>query len=284
MSRTRDAHDEPRARLREAAGAHEPDRARILARVERGMAGTRAGRPARGAPSLGWVRVVGATAAVAGILTVVGYAAASAVRDDGPARRTVAVSPNPDPSRDPTGRAPASPGPGRRSGTPAERDRPEPSRPGTPPGATATAVAGAPSGNAADGPLRSEGSVDPHSNAFWAQSDVTLRTGERLTALTVELRVRQTGGVSGTGSWGSLPEGDFTTTVTERDGFLVYTWVLRAGRTVWPGEWVFAGQYDHDRGGRDAGDDGYTVTATTTDGRRAAVAGDFTSGGADGGS
>jgi hypothetical protein len=31
--------DELRARLREAAEAHEPDRARILARVERGMSG-----------------------------------------------------------------------------------------------------------------------------------------------------------------------------------------------------------------------------------------------------
>ncbi|MEU7053292.1 hypothetical protein AB0A67_34025, partial [Streptomyces eurythermus] len=35
--RRQDVHDELRARLHEAAEAHEPDRARILARVERGM-------------------------------------------------------------------------------------------------------------------------------------------------------------------------------------------------------------------------------------------------------
>ena len=79
-----------------------------------------------------------------------------------------------------------------------------------------------------------------------------------------------------TGAWRSPPEADFTTTVAERDGFLVYTWALKPGRTVWPGEWVFAGQYDHARGGRDAKDDGYTVTAATKDGERSSVAGDFT--------
>lgn len=34
----RDVHDELRVRLHEAAEAHEPDRERILARVQRGMA------------------------------------------------------------------------------------------------------------------------------------------------------------------------------------------------------------------------------------------------------
>ncbi|MEU0456617.1 hypothetical protein ABZ322_27255, partial [Streptomyces sp. NPDC006129] len=112
-----------------------------------------------------------------------------------------------------------------------------------------------------DGPLWSDGSVDPHSNDFWAQSNITLKTREQLTDLTVQLRVAQTGGVSDTGAWRSLPEHDFTLTVAEQDGFLVYTWTLKEGRTVPAGEWVFAGQFDHDRGGRDAGADRYTVTA-----------------------
>jgi hypothetical protein len=44
----RDVHEELRARLCEARAAHEPDRARILARIERGMAAeARLGRPAR---------------------------------------------------------------------------------------------------------------------------------------------------------------------------------------------------------------------------------------------
>ncbi|MEU9141381.1 hypothetical protein AB0D33_36530 [Streptomyces sp. NPDC048404] len=285
MRESREVHDELRARLREAAGAHEPDRARVLARVERGMAGSGERRPPRAArrPPLGWVRVLGATAAVAGVLAVGGYAVASAVKDDGPARRTVAVSPAPDPSPDPAGRVPATPGAGPRSGTPEVSGRPRPSPSPTPAPTGPAAPARAPGGDTADGPLRSDGSVDPHSDDFWAQSDVSLRTTEQLTSLSVTLKVRQTGGVSRTGAWLSLPGSDFTTAAGERDGFLVYTWTLKPGRTVRPGAWIFASQYGHDRGGRDAKDDGYTVTATVRGGERASVAGDFAARDTDGG-
>ncbi|MFJ6075428.1 hypothetical protein ACIQFU_32135 [Streptomyces sp. NPDC093065] len=224
-----DVDGELRARLHEAAGAHRPDRARMLARIEHGKAvGDR--RPAR-RPLPGWVRVAGATAAVAAVLVAGGYTVASAVRDDAGVRRPVATSPG---SREPGAREP--------------------------------------------GPLRSSGVVDPHSNEFWAQSNVTLRVGAPLTALTVELRVAQTGSVTSTGAWRSLPEGDFTFTADERDGFLVYRWTLREGRTVPAGEWVFAGQYNHERGGRDAGGDRYSATATAGSGRLS-VAGGFTAGG-----
>ncbi|MFE2537171.1 hypothetical protein [Streptomyces sp. NPDC059371] len=285
MRESREVHDELRVRLRAAARFHEPDRARILARVERGMTGSGERPPRRTArpPLPGWARVLGATAAVAGVLAAGGYAVAPAVRDDGPAPRTVAVPPAPDPSPDPTGRAVVTPGPGPRSGTPEASDGPRPS-PSDTSAATGTATpARTPAGNTADGPLRSDGSVDPHSDDFWAQSDVSLRTTKRLTSLAVTLKVGQTGGVSEAGAWLSLPGSDFTTRVAERDGFLVYTWTLRPGRTVWPGTWVFAGQYGHDRGGRDVKDDGYTVTATAADGERASVAGDFTARSADGG-
>lgn len=276
----RDVHDELRARLREAAEAHEPDRAHILARIERGMAEEtrpthRARRPLSG--WAGWARLAGATAAVAGVLGVGGYAVASAVRNAEPADRTVVVSPTPVDSPDATSRAPLPPddpaptgGTSERpSGTPSaesseEARDPEDSAPSRPPVAEGVE----------SGPLWSDGSVDPHSNEFWAQSNLTLKTREELTALTVELRVALTDGVTSTGAWRSLPEQDFTLTVEERDGFLVYRWVLVEGRTVPAGEWVFAGQYDHARGGRDAGDDAYTMTATA-DGEQHAVGGDF---------
>ncbi|MGQ4443611.1 hypothetical protein ACN6LI_001274, partial [Streptomyces violaceoruber] len=96
-----------------------------------------------------------------------------------------------------------------------------------------------------------------------------------LTALTVELRVAQTGSVTSTGAWRSLPEDDFAFTVGERAGFLVYRWTLKEGRTVPAGEWVFAGQYNHERGGRDAGGDRYSATATAASGRLT-VRGGFT--------
>ncbi|MFD5220027.1 hypothetical protein [Streptomyces tendae] len=223
----RDVDEELRARLRAAAGEHRPDRTRILARVERGMAaGNR--RPTRvGLP--GWVRVAGATAAVAGVLVAGGYTVASAVRDDVSARRPVAAPP------------------GSRETGPRETGSRE-------------------TGSRESGPVWSSGAVDPHSNEFWAQSNVTLGTSTPLTSLTVELRVAQTGSVTSTGAWRSLPEDDFTFTLDERDGFLVYRWTLKEGRTVPAGEWMFAGQYNHERGGRDAGGDRYSAAATAASG------------------
>ncbi|MFG3005505.1 hypothetical protein [Streptomyces calvus] len=272
MTMRRDVHEELRARLHDAAGAHEPDRERILARVERGMAGpARTGHRAVHRPVFGWLRVAGATAAVAGVLALGGYAVASAVKgEEAPPQRQVAVSPTPTPSPEATSRPPE---------PPADRS-PDPTA-GSRDDATAPAGTPGPSGGDArppagveDGPLWSDGSVDPHSNEFWAQSNVTLRTRTELTALTVRLRIEQTGGVSSTGAWRSLPEDDFALTVAERDGFLVYTWTLKEGRTVAPGEWVFAGQYNHERGGRDAGGDTYTATAAAG-AARVAVGGDF---------
>ncbi|WP_458243020.1 hypothetical protein [Streptomyces sp. MAI_2237] len=270
--RQQDVHDELRARLHEAVEAHEPDRARMLARIERGMGSEagRAGHRATRTPVWSWVRVVGATTAVAGMLAVGGYAVASAVKGDAaPRQQTVAVSPTPTPSPDATSRAPVppvEPAPSRTPGTHRPSGTPSPTKP------PVTVLPSA--GGESDGPLWADGSVDPHSNDFWAQSDITLKTSARLTSLVVQLKVAQTGGVSDTGAWRSLPEQDFDLAVGERDGFLVYTWTLKAGRTVPTGAWVFAGQYNHQRGGRDAKDDGYTIRATA-EGRQRAVGGDF---------
>ncbi|MFF7337170.1 hypothetical protein ACFZAT_07475 [Streptomyces sp. NPDC008163] len=228
--------EELSGRLREAAEAHRPDRARMLARIERGMAGGRPAprsvRPPRAVRP--WLRVAGATAAVCGVLAAGAFAATSA-GDDGRARGgRVASAPSV------TAKAPHSPA----AKAPL---RPE------------------------DGPLWTGGVVDPHSNAYWAQSNVTLRTTEPLSALTVELRVAQTGGVNSTGSWRSLPEPDFTVSVDESGGFLVYRWTLRPGRTVPAGTHTFAGQYNHAEGDRDATGDTVTAHAVRASGGEAAV-------------
>ncbi|MEV5737184.1 hypothetical protein [Streptomyces sp. NPDC052292] len=279
--RRRDGHEELRARLHEAAEAHEPDRARILARVERGTGaqdppGRRGVRP----PVAGRLKVLAAAGAAA-VLAVGGYAVASAVRQEPPARRTVAVSPappsTPAPSPDAANRPPAhsaGPVPGATHTVPG----PDPAAPRAPESSVPPPAAR----SGQQGPLWSDGSVDPHGNDFWAQSDVTLRTSRRLSALTVELRIAQTGGVSSTGAWCTLPEADFTQRAEERGGFLVFTWTLKDGRTVPAGEWIFAGQYDHARGGRDAKDDSYTITGAA--GARYTVTGAFAAhdGGGDG--
>ncbi|WP_425835378.1 hypothetical protein [Streptomyces fractus] len=214
-----------RQQLREAADAHRPDRARMLARVERGMHERPATDEPERRPAVGWLRIAGITAGVVGALAVGGFAVGSALRPDPAPPRQVTVSP----ARSPQG---------------------------------------------AD-PLWADGSVDPGSNRYWAQSNVTFKTKSELDGLTVELRVAQTGKVSSTGHWRSLPAADFTESVTERGGFLVYRWVLRPGRTVPVGEHVFAGQYDHAEGGRDAGADDYVVTGRTGGGQRVSVDGDF---------
>jgi hypothetical protein len=272
MTMRRDVHEELRARLHEAAGAHEPDRERILARVERGMAGPAgSGHRATRPPVFGWMRVAGATAAVAGVLAVGGYAVASAVKEEtaAPQQQDVATSPTPTPSPEATSRAPAPPV------DPTPSAPPERSESAPPPSRTpSTSVTGRPPAATEDGPVWSDGSVDPHSNDFWAQSNITIKTRAELTALTVRLSVAQTGGVSDAGAWRSLPEQDFTLTVDERDGFLVYTWTLKEGRKVPAGEWVFAGQFDHERGGRDAGADRYAVTAAAGS-ERLSVGGGF---------
>ncbi|MGW0310862.1 hypothetical protein [Streptomyces flavidovirens] len=230
--------DELRRQLREAAEAHRPDRARMLARVERAMTPGRPGPSDRHAgASASWLRITGATAAVAGLLVAGGYAVASATRDERP---THSIAPPPAP--------PA---------TGADR--------------------------AEDDYLRADGLVDPHSNRYWAQSNVRLKTREPLTELTVELRVTQTGGVTDTGSWRSLPAGDFTVSVREEDDALVFRWSLKAGRTVPAGQHVFAGQYNHAEGARDAGDDTFSASATArTNGEKVTLHGDFTGPVADG--
>ncbi len=227
------ADENLRERLREAARAHEPDRARMLARVERGMtdsadAGTERRRPPR---ARSWPRIALAAAATTGALVAGGYAVTAAVRPPEPPGK---VTTRPLPPAGPGERLPASP--------PAPPDGD-----GTP--------------RTEDGPLWSDGSVDPHSNAYWAQSNVTVQTKRPLTAFTVELRIARTGGVNDTGHWSTLPAADFTVSVGERDGALVYRWTLKAGRTVPAGRHVFAGQYNHAEGGRDAKDDVYTATA-----------------------
>ncbi|WP_329493807.1 hypothetical protein [Kitasatospora herbaricolor] len=250
-------NEEISRRLREAAEAHEPDRARILARVERGVAdpAVRHRTPSirRSGP-----RAVLAGLATAGILATGGLAVAAIVGAPSPPPATAPAVPSPTPTPTPT--------PSTRSTTaaPAPTTAPSSPRP-TPSAATRTQ----------NGSLWSEGSMDGHSNAFWAQSDLTLRSTQPLTSLTVELRIAQTGDVRDTGNWRTLPSDDFTVTVQETGGALLYRWVLKPGRTVPAGQHEFAAQYNHATGTRKTTGDSYRVNAQSAGGS-SAVWGGFT--------
>ncbi|MFD3545813.1 hypothetical protein ACFWUW_09335 [Streptomyces sp. NPDC058655] len=224
---------------------HEPDRDGMLARVRHGV--SRHSRPdRRAARPLSWPRVTLATLASTAALLTAGYTIATTVHTSGP-RQDAATSP-------------AAPAP-----LPTTDGALTPSVPAVPAAPPRTQ----------DGPLRSDGVVDPHSNAYWSQSNITLQTGAPLDALTLEVRIVQTGGVASTGAWRTLPEGDFTLTTTDEDGILVYRWTLTPGRTVPPGQHVFAVQYNHAPGRRAATADTYAVTATTAKGQRHTLTGTF---------
>ncbi|MFD3654715.1 hypothetical protein [Streptomyces sp. NPDC058620] len=268
--------DDLRRRLRGAAHTHTPDRERMRARVERGMGGHEAAAAHRAPrPAMSWLRVVSATASVAGVFAVGGYAVASSVSDEDPPPQSVATTSAP--VATPT-TPPAAPEPLRTSASPT----PSAPRPTATPQARRSSAppksepSQSRSPSAAD-LLWADGSIDPGSRAYWAQSNVTIKAKKPLTALTVELRIARSAEAAETGHWLSLPAEDFEVAVDEDDGFLVYRWSLRAGRTVPVGTHVFAGQYNHPEGGRDAGDDVYTVEAGTTGppGERDEVRGDF---------
>ncbi|MFF8842311.1 hypothetical protein ACF08N_06185 [Streptomyces sp. NPDC015127] len=271
--------DDLRGRLHRAANAHRPDRERMLARIERGMerGGAAPGLSRARRPAPPWLRVAGAASAVAGVLAAGGLGAAAVLQGGRPDPQTVATAPTT--AAPPAGPA-ASPGPDRSAGTnaPAPRRTPQPSPP-----ASSSSGTGAERDTPARGEttepdspetmepardlLRAAGAIDPGSSVYWAQSNVTVEVETQLTELVVELRVAPNGDPADTGNWRSLPAGDFDVEVRESDGALVYRWTLKDGRTVPPGRHVFAGQYDHAEGERDAGEDSYTVTAGSGDER-----------------
>ena len=258
--------DDISRRLHEAAEAHQPDRARILARVQRGTASAAGQRPpglpraprirrvpgVRRGPGVGrsWPKVA---LAAAGVLAVAGLSLGR-----------LALPPTPQPNSAATSTAPAPTG----SAAPTSRGAASsvPPAPGRPDPTTGGGTPTPPADRTSDGPLSSEGSVDPHSTVYWAQSGLTLTVTAPVTALTVELRIAQTGGVRSTGQWQTDPGDDYTVTVRETDGALVYRWELRPGRTVPAGQHVFAAQYNHAAGPRDPAGDGYDARATAPDG------------------
>ncbi|MFD9359070.1 hypothetical protein [Streptomyces sp. NPDC060031] len=249
-------------RLREAADAHQPDRARMrarveLARIERGA--SRAPVRHRPLPILrSWPKAALACFATAGILATGGFAVAGIVRTPPPSNTPTAPAvPSPvgaSPSTSPTAVSPP------RTSAPPTSAGPTPSTP-APGGSRPTPSA---SSRVQSGPLWSEGSIDPHSTVYWAQSNVVLKATQPLTSLTVEVRIAQTGDVRNTGNWRTLPSDDFTVTVQETGGALVYHWALKAGRTVPAGQHEFAVQYNHATGVRSAADDSYRVDALSS--------------------
>jgi hypothetical protein len=269
-------NEEIRSQLHEAADAHQPDRGRILARVQRGMASAdvRHHRPGIARP---WPKVALAGLAAASVLASAGIAVASIIQT-APAHPDTATTPA---VPAPSGTASSTPSPRTSDSsvpppTPSQPPRTTTSRPTSATSSASGTGSAPPDGNhTSDGPLSSKGSIDPHSHIYWTQSTLTLNTTQPLTTLTVELRIAQTGGVQTGGHWQTGPSDDFTTTVQETGGALVYRWDLKPGRTVPAAQHTFAAQYNHGGGARDTHTDNYRAQATAADGAHA-VRGGFT--------
>ncbi|MER7581196.1 hypothetical protein [Kitasatospora sp. NPDC097691] len=249
--------------LREAAEGHQPDRARMLARVQRGAAGPAARHRARSGLR-SWPKAALAGLAAAGILATGAFAAAGIARTQPPSDTTTTApsAPSPTVTPSPSVTAPPTVTPSPTPSAPPVTSGPAPAAT-TPPTARPTPPA---SPRAQNGPLWSEGSIDAHSTVYWGQNNLILRTTQPLTSLTVELRIAQTGDVRDTGNWRTLPSDDFTVTVQESGGALVYRWVLKPGRTVPVGQHEFAGQFNHATGVRSAANDSYRVDTQSVGG------------------
>ena len=113
------------------------------------------------------------------------------------------------------------------------------------------------------GYLSADVGVDPGSNPYWAQSHVYVNSTVPLSDLRVDVRVAQTGGVDGTGTWTSLGN-QVDVTITNVGDAIEYVFKLKRGVTLPPGTYYFKAQYNHAQGARDAQYDAYDVTAVAS--------------------
>ena len=251
--------------LRREAERHVPDRDAMLTRIVR----TRS-QPARSRWALS-LRPVAAAASVVATL-VVGFAGIKLIGDRPEQDRTPTATegspsatpgtptPPPAPSSAPASRQPRG-GSGNQGGGEA------PERP-------ANATTGAtPSWQPSNGFLTSTAVVDSHSISTWAQGNVTLTSTEAITALEVVINVAKTEGVKDAGRWTTIPEAMVDAAVTEEKDRLVYRFSLKNG-TLAAGSYVFAVQYLHADGARDASVDNYGALATAG-GKQVPVTGAF---------
>ncbi|OJF13242.1 hypothetical protein [Couchioplanes caeruleus] len=208
--------------------------------------------------------MAGAALAVAAVLGVGGVArwalSGDGDRDTAPAA-TPATSPAVTPSAAPTIASPA-PRPSTAAPRPSSAATTKPPA-STPPGHT----------QVEQGPLWSDGSVRAGGDNA-ARSEITLKLGEPVTALTITVRVKRTRGFSDQGAVHDVTTARIDSQVIQEPDVLTYRFTLAAGATLGTGTHVFAAKYGHG-GGRSAGDDTYRATATTADGEKLTVHGDF---------
>ncbi|MBB4736673.1 hypothetical protein BJY16_000132 [Actinoplanes octamycinicus] len=274
-----------RSVLRAEAAAHQPDREAMLARItSRAMSGP---VPVQRRPgSRLRLAVVGALVALFGGGGFAAQWALAGATDNDQATPVVSAtapaSPSaPAPRVSASSGAPASSGP---VGTPSATTKPTASGTTAPAtGSTTTPPAPAPAltkgqpgfTRVEQGPLWSDGSIDPDSGDTQGAGVITLKSTEKLTALTVTVRVAKTPGLTSRGGTKSVPGASVTSAVTDRPDALLYTFTLASADEIAPGTYTFTAKYSYPAGGRNAGGDTYEAVATTAAGQSLDVYGNF---------
>jgi hypothetical protein len=110
--------------------------------------------------------------------------------------------------------------------------------------------------------LNLDGSTGKDSVATWTQKNVTLRNTSTIVSLKVTITLPMTDDLAEAGKFTTVPNSDMTVTVTPTSQGLTYSFVLRDGAKLSPGNWTFAAQFTH-RSGRQAAKDAYQVEAAT---------------------
>ncbi|MEU4157527.1 hypothetical protein [Actinoplanes sp. NPDC026670] len=264
--------DRLRAALRAEADRHRPDRDAMLDRItmaamqDTGHGRRRAVLPgARRGPRFRMAAVVAAVVTVFGGGGIGTWALAGADdRDEAAPVQSIApatteASPV---STDPVSVAPSSPATSSPAKPPTNRPTPDRTTPSATPSPSLTK--GQPGfTRVSQGPLWSDGSIDPDSGDTQGASVVTVKTTEELTDLEVVIRVARTDGLVSRGGTKQVPGGSVSTTVTEEAGALLYRFTLSPDDTLAPGTYTFTAKYTHPTGGRNAGGDTYEAIAAT---------------------
>jgi hypothetical protein len=298
----RSSEEELRTVLRAEAAAHRPDREAMLARITAtAMSEPGAVRARERSPRLRLAFVGALVAIFGGGAFAAQWALAGSTDNDQAATPATASA-----AEGPASAGAASPSPAASAGSPAAGSAPgssaagpaagpsagpsaagsanphgpKPGNTATPMTASTSAAPGLTKGQPGftrveQGPLWSDGSIDPDSGDIQGAGVITLKTGEKLTALTVTVRVVKTPGLTSRGGAKSVPGASVSSGVTEQSGALVYTFTLASADEIAPGTYTFTAKYTYPAGGRNAGGDTYEAVATTASGQSLDVYGNF---------
>jgi hypothetical protein len=108
------------------------------------------------------------------------------------------------------------------------------------------------------------GRVASGTNAWWGEVDVMLSNTAPLTALTIQIRVQKTPGVTYSGQYNSYWGNMLSMGRTESSSAIVYTYTLNPGQTVPAGtNWLTGAQFGGNGTPHATSGDAYSVTATS---------------------